>query len=652
MTQAGQAVERPPIWALLVGVNRYANPDIAPLQGCVPDVQAFAAYLREQLGVPPAQIRLLCDEEATYAQVIAGFETFLMQAPPGDQAVVYFSCHGSQSPAIDPSIEADGLDESLVLHDSRTGDTFDLLDKELGYLLDRVVQRGLNVTVILDACHSGSGVRFDEGDVRVRRWRDPDLRPRTLAQVYGGQAAFDLARRQQVRQSWLNPGAEGQSYVVLSACQDVQLAREMVMADGKPHGLMSWMLLEELQRGLPPDTTYDDVFRVVRARVRSQIKDQEPHYEGDLTRKVFAAGRLLKQAPLTIRSLAGTLVTLEGGLNHGLTAGSLLLAYPPFSDRSDPEQALARLQIARVTPLDAMAKIVAWLPAGTNGPDAYVLPISAQVVVEAYGAEAECRVWLDGPGLEPLRGVLEQFAQRSRFVRLAAQPDEAQVIVRSEGGLLHALDVEQVPICKPVATRDLETLAARIEHAARFWFNSKIMPNPSEDRLSRYVEFTLCRVVQGQWQPLDRAAPEVQTGDMLGLRFVSRYDEPLHVSVWDFSRAEFAVTPLYPSSGATERLMPGGMREYQLEFPVSLSEGQQESRSLVRLFVTNAPTTAFQHLRMEWIESVRRGAMRGEEQVDFFGETSSGAPQMRSGPASVLQSWGAQSLTVRIVARR
>jgi hypothetical protein len=172
MSQPGIENQRPPIWALLVGANEYANPSIPRLSGCVPDVRAVEAFLRQQLGIPAGQIKLLTDAQATYQAVIDGFEGFLAAAPPGDQVLVYFSCHGSQAPAVDPSIEPDGLDETLVLYDSRTPGVYDLLDKELGYLLSRVVQRGLNVSVFLDACHSGSGTReIDPSMVASRPWR-------------------------------------------------------------------------------------------------------------------------------------------------------------------------------------------------------------------------------------------------------------------------------------------------------------------------------------------------------------------------------------------------------------------------------------------------------------------------------------------------
>ena len=46
-------------FALLVGIDRYANPHQAPhLRGCVADVDGTYALLTSRFGVPPAQIPL------------------------------------------------------------------------------------------------------------------------------------------------------------------------------------------------------------------------------------------------------------------------------------------------------------------------------------------------------------------------------------------------------------------------------------------------------------------------------------------------------------------------------------------------------------------------------------------------------------------
>src|SRR4051812_18519067 len=94
-------------FALLAGVDRYANPHQAPhLRGCVADVEGTYALLTSRFGVPSEQIRLLTapierkepPDEAkdvdvdsflpTRANIIAGWREHFAQAGSGD--VVFF----------------------------------------------------------------------------------------------------------------------------------------------------------------------------------------------------------------------------------------------------------------------------------------------------------------------------------------------------------------------------------------------------------------------------------------------------------------------------------------------------------------------------------------------------------------------------------
>src|SRR5262245_49041304 len=62
------------LWALLVGINVYRSAEIRPLRGCVNDVQAMKVFLMNQLNVPEGHIRVLTDQEATRAGILAAFQ--------------------------------------------------------------------------------------------------------------------------------------------------------------------------------------------------------------------------------------------------------------------------------------------------------------------------------------------------------------------------------------------------------------------------------------------------------------------------------------------------------------------------------------------------------------------------------------------------
>lgn len=138
-------VENMLIYALLVGINEYQTP-VAPLNGCIKDVDAVAEYLRELYGdgsptmiAPPdsgsngggffapimdfftgednegdfpameenGKLRLLIlkDEQATRANIIKGFEEHLAKATSRDTVWFHFSGHGAQQFTADEFFE-------------------------------------------------------------------------------------------------------------------------------------------------------------------------------------------------------------------------------------------------------------------------------------------------------------------------------------------------------------------------------------------------------------------------------------------------------------------------------------------------------------------------------------------------------------------
>jgi hypothetical protein len=154
--------------ALCVGINRYPA---APLTGCVRDAQTWGREL-EGLGF---RVTYLLDEEATRRNMIDALEGMLNQARPGDRLVFQYSGHGTQVPD-DNGDEADQFDEAFVPFDYASGRL--LLDDDLAEIVARVPE-GVQLTLFMDCCHSGTNSRFapffgarTSTDERVR-WLPP-----------------------------------------------------------------------------------------------------------------------------------------------------------------------------------------------------------------------------------------------------------------------------------------------------------------------------------------------------------------------------------------------------------------------------------------------------------------------------------------------
>ena len=154
LASAARAADR----ALLIGIGAYASlPEKMFLEGPKNDVPLIETLLKEKHGYPADAIRVLRDEDATRAAILASIDTWLIAGTqPGDRVYLYFSGHGLQ--VKDQSgDEEDGLDEALSTFDIVAGDgdwSNVILDDEIDAMLAKLKDRA--VSIVVDACHSGT----------------------------------------------------------------------------------------------------------------------------------------------------------------------------------------------------------------------------------------------------------------------------------------------------------------------------------------------------------------------------------------------------------------------------------------------------------------------------------------------------------------
>jgi hypothetical protein len=136
--------------ALCIGIDDYGAQS---LTGCVADSNAWAAALA-QWGFA---VRQLENGAATRAGIIAAMTATLDGCRAGDTAVIQFAGHGTQLPDGNGD-ETDGRDEAWVPHDFAQGEF--VIDDDLGSLFDKYRDRGLQLVVFTDCCHSGTSTRL------------------------------------------------------------------------------------------------------------------------------------------------------------------------------------------------------------------------------------------------------------------------------------------------------------------------------------------------------------------------------------------------------------------------------------------------------------------------------------------------------------
>lgn len=83
-------------FALLLGLNHYADPDLSPLAGCLTDLKLQHQLLRHRYGFVDQDILTLADQTATVSNFqTAVTEHLINQVRPGDVVVCHFSGYGT-----------------------------------------------------------------------------------------------------------------------------------------------------------------------------------------------------------------------------------------------------------------------------------------------------------------------------------------------------------------------------------------------------------------------------------------------------------------------------------------------------------------------------------------------------------------------------
>ncbi len=440
-------------YALLIGASTYPSLDQRFwLRGPANDIDLVATYLQSNPAMPfsPDHIAVLADgieggTPPTLQAIRDGFAALTAKVQPGDFVYLHFSGHGSQAPALDPSTETDGLDELFLPVDigpweDNTGTVQNaLVDDEIGALIGAIRDKGADVWVVFDSCHSGTATRAApsvDDEIRMRKLGPEALgipADRMIAAEGTSRALPDPhdAPPAAVEMS-TTPVAKPGKLVAFFAAQTNETTPEKNMPKGKAgrrlQGVFTYTLFETLAER--PGVTYRQLAQeVLRKYAALNLARSTPLFEGDLDDPIFgtgAAGRVL-QWPATAKDDA---LTLPAGRLHGLSEGEELILLTSPADLDD-----AALATYKVTQLDQFSATLAPVDAA---PDA--LPKGAVLRKTSATLDLSLAVALPAPGSVPATALKAaiQWAQdnarlgpRIRFVpagddadlRLAVIPD-------------------------------------------------------------------------------------------------------------------------------------------------------------------------------------------------------------------------------------
>jgi len=241
--------------ALLVGIN-YPGTSHA-LRGCVNDVHAILDLLTTHYGFDQNNIGVLTDELATTQNIKDSLDWLVRDAIPGDTLFFHYSGHGSQiMDDSDPDYEPDGLDEILCPVDL-DWNTKVIRDDDLKRVFDKV-PLGVNLTAVLDCCHSGGGMDHSSqhqplgSAVRSLKQQptmedDEDIRSRYLpppseVQAKIGTREVDMGFKERSLQT----RDIDKTGMMISGCQSHQTSADAYI-DGKYRGACTYYLIDTLK---------------------------------------------------------------------------------------------------------------------------------------------------------------------------------------------------------------------------------------------------------------------------------------------------------------------------------------------------------------------------------------------------------------------
>lgn len=507
------------LYALLVGINEYQA--VTPLHGCVADITAVEALLRERVAADTLDLLRLVDGEATRARIIDGFRSHLSRATAGDTALFYYCGHGSEEACPEEwgRVEPSGRNQTLVPVDARVNDTFDLADKELNALIGGVASGGAHVVAMFDSCHSGGVTRdvVDPNDPRAgveRMTPSSKGRRRTLVDY------LDEARALYDPDRVATHGIPAPRHVAVAACQHNETAKEFPTQPPRRGAFTS--AFEEAIRALGPSATYLDLVTALRMKVRDRARDQLPNLEvagGARGTETFLGGHA-GRSDLTVDADAAGRWWLSAGAIDGIPApesGAIVeVAIYPRGAFDLP--GVAAVPIARAT-VDAVLDDRARLQLTIGGA---TLDVTRPYLgaITRLGNPA-LHVVVEGPAgdaTDRLRAAMAERAVLFRVVPARTSTPTVTVRVHDDNAELLGEDGAPLPGLRYTPLdRAVDSLVEDCAHLAE-WYGLRDR-TPAGSRFNDAVAIELIPVAVGEKRPPDDRAPHQATAGALALAY-------------------------------------------------------------------------------------------------------------------------------------
>ncbi|GAB4042107.1 caspase family protein [Spirosoma jeollabukense] len=463
----------PNVFALLIAINEYPIPQHR-LSGCVNDMLSVKRYLENHF---PDRLTLEIrqDSQATRQGVIDAF-TLFDKAQEGDVCFLYYSGHGSQ--AVAPKAfwtESDGMNESIVLYDSRLPGGYDLMDKELAYLIWKANQhKSIHFVAMMDCCHSGNSTRFAEEVGSKVRMAEPLFTPMAVSD-YLGHESYVKTTYADGRVEVAPPTGK---HLLLAASKSYQTAKEKSI-QGDHQGVFTYSVISALEEQ-GGQLSYAGLMQQAGIRAAQLVNDQVPQLEATQageSRHIFLLGNVALADSWLISFEKGQWWLNAGSVQGIRTGGTLQLT------DSETSMSLGEVSVNRSA-----------ITSGTDGLDittpyrVQYQPPADQLVNVAIAPDSD-------PDARSALDALKQPDQHS--FRLVDQVENARFLIRaSQQQLYLTLPTSDAPLFLPVERYDagaVMDLSEKIDTVIR-WYKLLDVNNPTSRLLENAITLTWERV--------------------------------------------------------------------------------------------------------------------------------------------------------------
>lgn len=633
-----QTNTQPNLYALLIGIDHYLPnqlPDgtsYSNLSGCVRDINQVTDFLKLKLKIPNEQFFTLTasnigqpqppeapDKLPTYENIVAMFAHLTEIAQPSDQIYIHYSGHGGRAKTNYPQLKGEnGVDETLVPTDIGKSTARYLRDIELAKILERMVDKGLIVTVVLDSCHSGGATRGDDCDVRGLDTIDTTVRPTESLVATDAELiqTWETLTTENTRNVTLGSGwlPQPKGYVLLAACRQNESAVEYAFNGKERNGVLTYWLLDSLY-SLEPGLTYKVLHDRILAKINSQFQRQTPQLQGEGSRVVFGCKSASLQYAVDVMKVeANKRLLLNTGQAQGIRKGVQFAIYPyGTTDFTSIKQRLALAEIVELGATESWCELIEIFSekAIEQGSQALLVnPKSIKLVqkVRLFAKEeSELPKEIYQIQHQALQAVSDEIAIAQGWVELASDDETAnyQITLNNKG---------EYEICDPSGTviknlrppikfNDADaaiTIVRRLIHLAKYCAVQQLDNYYHKSNLpGRKLAFTVelagkqidyDPVEAPSPQPIEEAGntPVLNVGEWIFIRIRNDSSQPLNVTILAI-QPDWSIEQVYPyGTGNFITFDPG--QEELLPLQTNLPNGYQEAQDIIKVFATVGAT--------------------------------------------------------------